>query len=115
MTTFIKLLFATLIAWSMPLLANPAYPAYPSKPVKIVISLPAGSGPDVQLRRVAEVLTTKWQQPVVVENKPGGSGLIAISQLAKEPADGYTLALFSVGDIVAFPILYDNYCAKIAD
>jgi tripartite-type tricarboxylate transporter receptor subunit TctC len=105
MTTFIKLLFATLIAWSMPLLANPAYP---SKPVKIIISLPAGSGPDVQLRRVAEVLSNKWGKPVIVENKPGGSGLVAIRQLAKEPPDGHTLALFSVGDIVSFPILYNN-------
>jgi tripartite-type tricarboxylate transporter receptor subunit TctC len=104
MKSIMHLLITVLLALS----ANGSWAVYPAKPVKIVISLPAGSGPDVQLRRVAEVLTTKWQQPVVVENKPGGSGFIAISQLAKEPADGYTLALFSVGDIVAFPILYDK-------
>lgn len=82
--------------------------AYPDKPVKIIISLPAGSGPDVQLRRVSEVLSNKWRQPVVVDNKPGGSGAVAINQLAKDTADGYTFALFSVGDIVSFPILYNK-------
>jgi tripartite-type tricarboxylate transporter receptor subunit TctC len=103
MQNFIKFLIASVLAVS-----TSCWGVYPDKPVKIIISLPAGSGPDVQLRRVAEVLTTKWGQPVIVENKPGGSGFVAISQLAKEPADGYTFALFSVGDIVSFPVLYDN-------
>lgn len=94
-----------LIVWSMPLLADPAYP---SKPVKIIISLPVGSGPDVQLRRVAEILSEKWKQPVVVENRPGGSGVVAMNQLVNEPANGYTIGLFHQGDIVAFPILYSN-------
>jgi tripartite-type tricarboxylate transporter receptor subunit TctC len=112
MTTFIKLLFATLIAWSMPLLANPAYP---SKPVKIIISLPAGSGPDVQLRRVAEILSEKWKQPVTVENRPGGSGIVARSQVVNDSANGYTIGLFHQGDIVAFPILYGNDKNKTLD
>lgn len=87
------------------LISTPVW-AFPTKPVKIIISLPVGSGPDVQLRKVAKVLSNNWKQPVIVENKPGGSGLVAMSQLQKEPADGHTFAMFSVGDIVAFPILY---------
>ena len=81
---------------------------FPDRPVKIIISLPAGSGPDVQLRVAAEVLSEKWGQPVVVENKPGGSGLVAISQLTKDSSDGNTFAMFSVGDIVASPILFNK-------
>lgn len=82
--------------------------AWPDKPVKIVISLPVGSGPDVQLRRAAKSLSAIWQQPVLVENRPGGSGRLAIGQLQKEGADAYTIGLFSQGDIVAFPILYEQ-------
>jgi len=82
--------------------------AFPNKPVRIIVSLPVGSGPDVQVRRAAEVLTEKWNQPVVIDNRPGASGLIAMDALVKEAADGHTIGLFHTGDIVAFPILYNR-------
>jgi len=100
----IKLLLAILLTWAIPSWSA----TYPSKPVKIIISLPIGSGPDAQLRRVAEILSEKWNQPVVVENRPGASGIVAMNQVVNEPADGYTLGLFHMGDIVPFPILYNN-------
>lgn len=93
---------------TMCLISVSAWAGYPDRPVKIIISLPAGSGPDVQLRVAAEVLSEKWGQPVVVENKPGGSGLVAMSQLTKDSSDGNTFAMFSVGDIVASPILFNK-------
>ena len=82
--------------------------AFPDKPVKFVISLPVGSGPDSQLRRVAEILSEKWKQPVVIENRTGGSGIVAMTHLVNEPADGYTIGMFTMADIVAFPILYST-------
>jgi tripartite-type tricarboxylate transporter receptor subunit TctC len=87
------------------LLALPGW-AFPDRPVKIIVSLPAGSGPDAMARKLAEVLADKWQQPVVIENRPGGSAIIALNQLQREAADGYTIAMFTQGDYVAFPILF---------
>jgi tripartite-type tricarboxylate transporter receptor subunit TctC len=64
---------------------------YPSRPVKIIHSLPAGSSPDVRIRIIAEQLTKMWGQQVVVENRPGGGGLIGAQALLAAAPDGYTL------------------------
>ena len=57
---------------------TPAYAqAYPDKPVKIVLGVPPGGGLDVLVRGVAQELSVKWGKAVVVENRPGASGLIA--------------------------------------
>ena len=53
---------------------------YPSKPVRIVTSFSAGSGPDAMLRMVSDKLGKLWGQPVVVDNKPGASGFIAVAE-----------------------------------
>lgn len=95
-----KIIFALCLMFSLPVWA------FPDKPVKFVISLPVGSGPDSQLRRLAEVLSEKWKQPVLVENRTGGSGILAMNHLVDQRADGYTIGMFTMADIVAFPILY---------
>jgi len=64
---------------------------YPSGPVKIINPLPAGSSPDVTIRMVAEQLTKMWGQQVVVENRPGGGGLIGAQAVLAAAPDGYTL------------------------
>lgn len=64
---------------------------YPSRPVKIVIPLPAGSGPDIRTRIIAGQLTKMWDQQVVVENRPGAGGLTAVQAVLSSAADGYTL------------------------
>jgi tripartite-type tricarboxylate transporter receptor subunit TctC len=64
---------------------------YPSRPVKFVVSLPAGAGPDIRGRIIAEHLTKAWGQQVVVENRPSGGGLIGVQALLSAPPDGYTL------------------------
>jgi tripartite-type tricarboxylate transporter receptor subunit TctC len=81
---------------------------FPTKPVRFIVSLPAGSGPDVGARKVAEVLTEKWGKPVIVENKPGGGGSIAINYFDGEPADGYTIGFFDAGSIVSYTVLYNK-------
>src|SRR5262249_21656777 len=71
---------------------------YPTRPVKLIVPLPAGSGPDVRHRLIAQALTQLWGQQVVVENRPGGGGLIGTRAALGEAPDGYTLlaALASV-------------------
>jgi tripartite-type tricarboxylate transporter receptor subunit TctC len=67
---------------------------FPKKqPVKIVVAANAGGGTDVMARITAEFLQRRWNQTVIVENKPGASGTIGADLVAKSPADGYTLFL----------------------
>lgn len=82
---------------------------FPSKPVKIILSVGVGSGPDVMARKISEVLTEKWKQPVLVENRPGGAGVIGLNAINHESADGYTLGFLDGGSVVSYPILYKNY------
>ena len=65
--------------------------AYPDRPVRIVLGVPPGGGLDVLVRGVAQELSSRWNRPVVVDNKPGASGLIAAETVAAAPPDGYTL------------------------
>jgi tripartite-type tricarboxylate transporter receptor subunit TctC len=65
-------------------------PAWPQRPVKFILSQPAGAGPDILARYVGEQLGKAWNQPVVIENRPGGQNVIGAQAAARSPADGYT-------------------------
>lgn len=77
-------------------------PAYPSRQVTLVVPFPAGGGPDIAARVIAEKLTARLGQPVIVDNKPGAGALIGASFVAKAPADGHTL-LFTPNTLVISP------------
>jgi tripartite-type tricarboxylate transporter receptor subunit TctC len=64
---------------------------YPSKPIKFVVPFPPGSGTDTSARYFGRKLTELTGQPVVVENRPGANGFIAVQQVLAAPADGYTV------------------------
>ena len=66
---------------------------YPARPVRIIVPYPPGGATDVMARTVAQKLTESWQQPAVVENKPGASGTVGSEIVAKSAADGYTLLM----------------------
>jgi tripartite-type tricarboxylate transporter receptor subunit TctC len=87
------------------LLAAQAHAQYPTKPVKIVVPFPAGSATDLVARVVGLELQNSLGQPFVIENKPGAQGSIATDQVAKGPADGYTL-LLPANTHAAVPSLY---------
>ncbi|WP_444635017.1 Bug family tripartite tricarboxylate transporter substrate binding protein [Cupriavidus oxalaticus] len=80
--------------------------AYPDKMVRIVVPSIAGSAPDIIARQVAERLTAAWKQQVIVENKPGGNGIVAMSALRQSAPDGYTLGLFHAAAAVITPMMY---------
>jgi tripartite-type tricarboxylate transporter receptor subunit TctC len=86
---FLSLAAASAAAATLPARAQ----AYPSKPVKIIVPLPPGSPPDVLGRILADKLSEAWKQSVVVENRPGATGMIGMDAVAKAPADGYTVGI----------------------
>lgn len=79
---------------------------YPSKPVKIVTPFPTGSGPDSILRVVSDRLSKMWGKPVVVENKPGASGFIAIEAVKRAANDGHELIQLDNFQMAAQPFLF---------
>jgi len=74
-------------------IAQPALAAYPEKPVRIVVGFAAGGPTDVVARLIAESLAKANGQPFVVDNKPGAAAMIATAEVARAPADGYTLLM----------------------
>jgi tripartite-type tricarboxylate transporter receptor subunit TctC len=66
---------------------------FPDKPIRIIVPLPPGSPPDVLARLVAESVGRSWKQPVVVENRPGATGMIGMQALARSAPDGYTVGV----------------------
>jgi tripartite-type tricarboxylate transporter receptor subunit TctC len=80
--------------------------AFPNKQVRIVTSFSAGSGPDAMLRIVSQQLGKLWNQSVVVDNRPGGSGFIAIGEARKATPDGYTLLHTDGLNFTAVPHMY---------
>ena len=79
---------------------------YPSKPVKVVVPFGPGSATDIVIRIVGEHMRPILGQPVVVENKPGAFGIIAIEEMARSKPDGYTLQIGNPGTNVLTPIIY---------
>lgn len=79
---------------------------WPTKPVKLVVSQPPGGTMDIVTRQVADQLGKVLGQPVVVENKPGANGIIATQQVARSPADGYTLIMGSGVTHTINPYIY---------
>ncbi len=82
--------------------------AWPNKPVKWVLSQPAGSGPDVMARYVAEHLTKALGQPLVIENRPGGQNVIGAQAAAKSAPDGYTFYYGTTAAIVTNVYTFKN-------
>ena len=84
------MLAASAALWSMPGFAEDAS-SYPNRPVRLIVPWPVGGATDVMARIVAEKLSTKLGQPLVVENKPGATGYIGTQQVIQAAPDGYTL------------------------
>jgi tripartite-type tricarboxylate transporter receptor subunit TctC len=80
--------------------------AWPDKPVKLVLSQPAGSGPDNVARLLSERLAKSWSQPVVIDNKPGGQNTIGAQAVARAPADGGTFYFATTAALITNPLLF---------
>jgi tripartite-type tricarboxylate transporter receptor subunit TctC len=81
---------------------------YPAKPIHIFVPYAPGGIADIASRILGAKLTEAWGQQVVVENKPGGNGFIAMTAAAKAPADGYTVVMATGGDVAINPALFKD-------
>lgn len=89
--------------------ARAAQPAvFPQRVVRIVVPYSVGIGPDVVARSVAERLAQRWGQPVLVDNKPGASGIVAFGEVRRTPADGHTLYLADTATLAVNPLLHTS-------
>ncbi len=86
--------------------------AYPVRPVRMIVANGAGSAPDVIARLLAARLSESWSQPVVVDNRPGATGLIAVELLAKSAPDGHTLGLFTMTNLIAMLMFQKHMLAS---
>src|SRR5512144_3164419 len=80
---------------------------YPTRPLRLIVPYSAGTGMDVLARTLAEPLSRRLGQAVVVENKPGASGAIGMDSVAKSPPDGYTL-MVTANSFTIVPSLHGN-------
>jgi tripartite-type tricarboxylate transporter receptor subunit TctC len=85
-----------------------AQESYPSRPIKMIVPVPPGAAADILPRIVAEKLSARFGQPIVVENRPGANSNIGAQLAAKAPADGYTLLATPPPPLVVNQSLYSN-------
>jgi tripartite-type tricarboxylate transporter receptor subunit TctC len=96
------------LAVSVALFASVAAGQYPSKPVRLLVPIPPGGGPDLVGRLIAARLSETLGQPVVVENRVGGNGMVAGEAVAKATPDGHTLLVGMDSLIAINPHLYER-------
>jgi len=82
--------------------------AYPSKTVRLVVATTAAGLTDTVTRAIAQNLTKLWGQPVIVENRPGASTIVAAAYVAKAPADGYTILMANDPTLSSNQYLYSK-------
>src|SRR5262245_40347337 len=87
---------------------SPVQDPYPGKPIRIVVPFAPGGTTDIVARAMADELKSNLGQPILIENKPGADGILAIQELVRSGADGYTFMLGNVGTNALAPILYAN-------
>ena len=81
---------------------------YPSKPIRLVVPFAPGGSSSIVARSVAAEMEKGLGQPIVVDNKPGGGGNVAMLEVAKSDPDGYTLIIGHIGSLAVNPYMYDK-------
>ncbi len=99
---------ALLMAAAMAVVFPVAAQNYPTKPVRIVVVSTPGGSVDTLARAIAPRLASKWNQQVLVDNRPGAGGAIAAELVAKAPPDGYTLMMGTIASLATNVSLYKS-------
>jgi tripartite-type tricarboxylate transporter receptor subunit TctC len=99
--------FGVLIALVLSVVPTWAQQAWPTRSVRFILTLGPGSGTDIGARLISDGLAKKWNQPVVIENKPGGDGIVAIAAFVGAK-DDHVLLMSPTSAFTAHPFLHDN-------
>jgi tripartite-type tricarboxylate transporter receptor subunit TctC len=103
-TTMALAICAALVASSVAAKdAGESAPTFPNRPVHLIVPLPPGSNPDVRSRHIAQKLSEEWGQPVIVENRAGASGAIAMEHVVRSAPDGHTILMAHLGMLALLP------------
>jgi tripartite-type tricarboxylate transporter receptor subunit TctC len=81
---------------------------YPSRPIRIIITVVPGGGADVTARAIGQKLTEAWGQQAIVDNRPGGNGVVGMDIAAHATPDGHTLVIGTIGPVAVNPSLYSK-------
>lgn len=112
---FLASLGATTLALaSFGIAAGAAHAAYPDKPVTLLVPYSAGGPTDIIARHLAQGLSEEWGQSVVVENRTGASGIVALSALNRSAPDGYTLGVMVTPVTAIAPLTQQNFALDIS-
>ena len=111
MRTFKNFVIFTLLLFSIQSIGQ----SFPNKPVKIIVPYGAGGISDIAARLIANKLSQMWQQAVIVDNKVGGGGFIAMNAVAKSEPDGYTLLVATVAEFTIAQHLNKNQSLNTAN
>src|SRR5471030_2616827 len=81
---------------------------FPTKPIRLVVPFAPGGSSSIVARSVAAEMEKGLGQPIIIDNKPGGGGNVAMIEVAKADPDGYTLIIGHVGSLAMNPFMYTN-------
>jgi len=82
--------------------------AYPTKPIRIIITVVPGGGADVTARTIGQKLTEAWGQQAIVDNRPGGNGVVGMDIAKHSTPDGHTIVIGTIGPVAVNPSLYSK-------
>jgi tripartite-type tricarboxylate transporter receptor subunit TctC len=105
MKIFRKLVIAIGVFVAIAIAGTPVWAEYPEKPITILIPYAAGGTTDIGVRKLGSIMEKTLGQPIIVENRTGGSGTIALSACAHAKADGYTLVAVTSSPVFITPLL----------
>jgi len=100
-------IFAAALSASAPLAAQ-GTPPFPAKPIRLLLGSAAGGSADLLMRALAQEMTGQLSQQVLLDNRPGGSGLIAMEMIARAAPDGYTIGYANTATLAVNPALFDK-------
>ena len=86
--------------------AHAQTPSFPDRPVTLVVPFPPGGGTDAGARLIAQKLSTRWGQSVIIDNKAGAAGMVGSELVSRAKPDGYTLLIGNIGTFSINPSLY---------
>lgn len=116
MRRFVTLFVASFLAFSVVSAASVApvgAETYPSRQIRIFVPYAPGGVSDIAARLVGQKLSDALGQAVIVENRVGGNGVVAISAMVRAPADGYTLIVGTIGEFAINPALYKDFAYEV--